>query len=108
VSVGVELLEARPPDDSAAFDHVVEASLHNASGRLVVMGCTDYEPDAERFAVPPGWLRLRVARSNLLNAFRADIASDDKPGTIERLRLQVWPAAQDDLAVVKSWSPPDD
>lgn len=107
VSVDVELLDACPVDDSAAFDHVVEASLHNVSGRLVIMGCTDYEPDADRFDVPPGWLRLRAARSNLLNAFQADAVPDDSAETMESVRLQVWPAARDDLVVVKRWSPPE-
>jgi hypothetical protein len=105
VSVSVEVLQAAPSDDSAAFDHVVEASFHNVSGRLVVMGCTDYMPDAERFAVPSGWLRLRAAQSNLPAASRAGVASDEAPETIQRVRLQVWPAARDDLVVIKRWSP---
>src|SRR5689334_20602985 len=45
VAVSVELLSGPPADDSADFDHVAEASLRCSSGRLVVMGCTDYEPD---------------------------------------------------------------
>ena len=49
VAVTVEMLDAAPEDDSAAFDHVVEGSLEVPSGRLVVMGCTDYEPEAARF-----------------------------------------------------------
>jgi hypothetical protein len=53
----------------------------------------DYEPDAERFTVTPGWLRLRASRSNLLAAFRADIASDDDPESTEKV-LQIWPAEQ--------------
>jgi hypothetical protein len=105
VLVTVEILEGIPVDDSAAFDHVVEGSLLNSSGRLVVMGCTDYEPDAARFTVAPGWLRLRASRSNLEVAYRADITSDESPETIERVRLQIWPAEQGDLVVAKRWQP---
>jgi hypothetical protein len=106
VLVGVEVLPSRPTDADAKFDHVVEASLRSDSGRLVVMGCTDYEPDAARFAVPAGWLRLRVAKSNLDQAYALGIESDEVPETMERLRIQVWPAEPTLAVVVKQWSPP--
>jgi hypothetical protein len=106
VRVTVDILDTPPPDDRAGMDHVVEASLRSASGRLVVMGCTDYEPDARRFAVPPGWLRLRASRWNLERAYRADVASDDDPATMERVRVQIWPARPGEPAVLKRWQPP--
>ena len=65
VRVDVEVLEAAAVDDTATFDHVVEGSIQVPSGWLVVMGCTDHQPDAARFAVAPGSVRLRVSRSNL-------------------------------------------
>jgi hypothetical protein len=106
VAVTLQLLNAAPEDDSAAFDHVVEGSLQVPSGRLVVMGCTDYEPEAARFGVAPGPVRVRVARSNLAEAQRLGIDSDDDPATMERLRLQVWPAPHDGPVVIKRWKPP--
>lgn len=106
VQVSVEVLDAPPPDDRGDFDHVVEASVHNSSGRVVVMGCTDYEPEATRFAVTPGWLRLRASRGNLDRAFRADVASSDDPETTERLRVQIWPDEPTDPAVLKRWQAP--
>jgi hypothetical protein len=106
VLVGVEVLGSRPADDDAKFDHVVEASLRSDSGRLVVMGCADYEPDAARFAVPAGWLRLRVAKSNVDQACALGIDSDEVPETMERLRIQVWPAEPAPAVVVKQWSQP--
>ncbi|MFI7279085.1 hypothetical protein ACIBOV_02310 [Micromonospora chersina] len=106
VAVTVEVLEAAPEDDSAEFDHVVEASLHVSSGRLVVMGCTDYEPEAARFGIAAGPVRVRAARSNLAEAERLGIDSDDDPATTERLRLQVWPAPHTDRVVIKRWRPP--
>jgi hypothetical protein len=106
VAVSVEVLEGSPDDDAADFDHVVEASLCCSSGRLVVMGCTDYEPDARRFPVAAGWLRLRISQSNLDRAYEAGIDSDDDPETMERLRLQAWPAAEMPVVVAKRWRPP--
>lgn len=107
VAVTLEVLEAAPQDDSAEFDHVVEGSLHVPSGRLVIMGCTDYEPEAARFAVPEGPVRVRAASGNLAEAERLGIDSNNVPVTMERLRLQVWPAAHGDRIVIKRWKPRD-
>jgi hypothetical protein len=106
VAVSVEVLDGPPADDSIDFDHVVEASIRCSSGHLVVMGCTDYEPDARRFPVAATWLRLRASQANLERAYQAGIESDVDPETMERLRLQVWPAEQEPVTVVKRWSSP--
>ena len=105
VDVTVDVLDHEPIDDSTEFDHVAEASLRSASGRLVVMGCTGYEPDADRIAVPAGWLRLRASRRNLDAAWAADLASDDDPETTEQLRVQVWPAEPAQTVLIKLWQP---
>lgn len=105
VAVTMQVLEAAPEDDSAEYDHVVEGSLQVPSGRLVVMGCTDYEPEAARFGIPAGPVRVRAARRTLSEAERLGIDSDDDPATMERLRLQVWPAPQADPVVIKRWKP---
>jgi hypothetical protein len=108
VQVSIETLSSPPASDEADFDHVVEASLKTESGRLVVMGCTDYEPDAARFEVPPGWLRLRASRSNLDTAAALDVDSGKAPETMERVRIQVWPADPKDVTVIKRWNAPQD
>jgi len=103
VRVAVEVLDRAPADDRAHFDHVVEGSIEVRSGRLVVMGCTDFEPDAVRVTVPEGWLRIRVARSNLEAATRLGIHSDKERATTEHVRVQLWPAASAPPAVLKRW-----
>src|SRR5215469_5922681 len=65
-------------------------------------------PDAARFGVPRGWLRLRAPRSNLDTAVALDIDSAKTPETMERARIQVWPAAPADAAVVKRWNAAQD
>ncbi|MBC9714625.1 hypothetical protein H9Y04_18875 [Streptomyces sp. TRM66268-LWL] len=104
VSVTVTVLPQEPIDDSAEFDHVVEAGLHVSAGRLMILGCTDYGPDAATFPVRPGWNRVRASRSNLARAARADIDSDETPETTEKIRIQVWPAPELPPKITKRWS----
>ncbi|MFJ2930610.1 hypothetical protein ACIPIU_37060 [Streptomyces massasporeus] len=104
VSVTVVVLPQEPSDDSSEFDHVVEAGLDVSLGRLMVLGCTDYGPDAATFEVPPGWNRVRAARSNLARAAQADIDSDESPETTEQIRIQVWPAPESPVKIIKRWS----
>ncbi|MET7367553.1 hypothetical protein ABZS61_17180 [Streptomyces sp. NPDC005566] len=106
VAVRVDLLGGEPGGDSSEFDHVVEASLHVPSGCLVVMGCTDYLPEAPRFEAPAGWIRVRASRRNLASAVRADIESDESSETIEQLRLQAWAAPQTAPQIIRRWSRP--
>jgi hypothetical protein len=108
VSVTVAVLPQEPSDDSSEFDHVVEAGLDVSSGRLMVLGCTDYAPDAATFDVPSGWNRVRVSRSNLARATQADIDSDKSPETTEKIRIQVWPAPESPAKITKRWSQPGD
>lgn len=51
VPVTVEVLETAPPALLECFDHVVEGSLEVNSGTLVIVGCTDYLPDAARLPI---------------------------------------------------------
>jgi hypothetical protein len=105
VSVSVQALDQPPTYDVASFDHVVEGSIHVPSGRLVVMGCTDYEPEARRFNIPAGWIRVRASRSNLAVAGSLGIESDNDPTTMERILLQLWPAPAGPTVLLKRWTP---
>jgi hypothetical protein len=101
VAVNVRLLDDEPDDDSAGFDHVVEASLHVPSGRIAVLGSTDELRGAAHFPVPSDRVRIRASRWNLAAAYRADIDSDKSPETTEQIRLQIWPAPQAPSRVIK-------
>ncbi|MEU6758376.1 hypothetical protein [Streptomyces sp. NPDC046685] len=106
VAVSVDVLADRPDDDSDDFDHVVEASFHTPSGRVVVMGCTDYLDDAARFEVPAGRIRARASRRNLAAAVRW-LESDEESEATEEVRLQIWPAPFSAPHVVKRWTQPE-
>ncbi|MCX5206487.1 hypothetical protein OG897_34410 [Streptomyces sp. NBC_00237] len=84
------------------------------SGQLVVMGCSDYFPDAPRFSGPAGWIRVRASRRNPAATVDADIDSDESPENpenpenMEQVRLQPWPAvhqAHSALRVLQRWEP---
>jgi hypothetical protein len=107
VLVTVQVRDQPPTDDITGFDHVVECSLQTPSGRLVVMGCTDFQPDAPHFVVPEGCVRVRVAKSHLAAAYEAGIDSDDDPANMERIKIQIWSAAPAPPAVLKRWMRPE-
>ena len=54
VSVEIYFVTAKPIFDLSGYDHAAEASFSVPSGRLAVLGCTDYLPDAKHFDVQPG------------------------------------------------------
>jgi hypothetical protein len=95
VPVTVDILEHAPEDDFSEWDHVVEAGLDVASGRIVIAGCTDYFPDAKRVEVPPGTYRVRVSYGAL------DTLSEDGLSGDDRYRLQLWLAASTAVRILK-------
>ncbi len=107
IAVSVEVLAEAPSDDKSEFDHVAEGSIYCSSGQLVIMGCTDFEPDARRVPVVTGWLRLRAAQSNLDRAYETGPESDEDLLTMEQLRVQVWPEGASPSVVTKRWRPKD-
>jgi hypothetical protein len=92
VGVDIEVLNGRPGDQAEPYDHITEASLETKSGALVILGPTDYEPDAPRVSLFPGSWRLRSSHAGL------------RHGT-ERIRLQLWPAPPAAPEVLKRWQP---
>lgn len=70
-----------------------------SSGGTVTRVVTRHMP------VPAGWLRIRVAKSNLEVAARLDVDSDEAPETMERIRIQAWPSAPEATVVLKRWQP---
>jgi hypothetical protein len=97
VRVELAVLDAEPPDDSAEQDHVTRAAIHSESGRLAVLGCSDYLPDAARLALPrPGAWEARVSHRGLARGK-------------ERIRVQLWPSSLGRVGwarVDKRWTPP--
>lgn len=58
VPVEIHVVESPPEIDWEKFDHAVEAPIIFSSGRVAVMGCADYLPDAAKLEITPGSYRL--------------------------------------------------
>jgi hypothetical protein len=85
VPVEIDVLSAPPVEDFSAYDKVNECSLELPSGRLVVMGTTDYFPDAPRITVLPGTYRMRIYYKNLENLSEDGLDGEDS------YTIMLWP-----------------
>jgi len=92
VPVLLEFHDTAPELDLDSWDQVNECSITVSSGRIVVAGCMDYFPDAQRFDLAPGTYRVRISYGSL-----TDLSEDGLEGN-DRYRLQLWPAPQADEA----------
>ena len=103
VPVMIEVRQTAPGDDTAGWDHVVEASLELPSGRLAIDGCLDYRPEASRYAmaehetsphisVSPGSYRVRVYYGNLDSIHEVTTPDGVAEVSDEHYRLVLWPA----------------
>ncbi|WP_156959670.1 hypothetical protein [Nocardia sp. BMG51109] len=118
--VAVEVAD-EPSAVGADAEVVLECSLRADSGRVVLGSPTLPAADGPAFDVPAGWLRLRVSmawwpdewESLRVETVAADdldedsipLYSRDKPSfeILNRVRLQLWPAAPSDPALVRGW-----
>jgi hypothetical protein len=87
-AVEFECCESMPRIDKSPWEHIVEAPLSLASGRIVLASPSSHLPDCPRVVVAPGRYRVRVASHRLVRG--------------ERERFLVWQCAPAPVAVIKS------
>lgn len=97
VSVEVEVLDRSPEIDLSAWDNAVEASINIPSGRLVVMGCTGYLPDAPRISLKPGTFQLLSVAGGI-----DTIQSEWEPAE-DLYRVYLWPGTAREPRLIKRW-----
>lgn len=95
VPVEVQIHDGPPDLDLSPWDHVNECTVDVSSGRLVVAGCTDYEPDAARIEVSPGVYRARILYGSL------DSLSQDGLDGNDHYVVQLWPGGEGEILVLK-------
>jgi hypothetical protein len=97
VPVEVHVLGAEPAMLLEGYDHVVEGAFRSPTGRLVVMGCTEYFPDAPRFEIPPGSYRFLYLISGVQT-----IKAEWEPAE-DLYRLYIWPGEVRSPHLLKHW-----
>jgi hypothetical protein len=84
VPVTVEIHTNEPELDSEKWDRVNECSLSVPSGKIVIAGCTDYFPNAERIVLEPGTYRVRISYGKLKSTSADGLDGED------HYRVQLW------------------
>jgi hypothetical protein len=75
VPVNVYIQNVAPILIESEFDKINTSSIECLTGRLVVAGCSDYFPDAQRINIVPGKYNVKVGYKNL-----EDISDDGLEG----------------------------
>src|SRR5262245_50070485 len=95
VPVIVEVLDAPPTEPLDQWDHVTECSIDIPTGRLVVAGCTDYFPEAQRIQLAPGAYRARIFYGRLHSLSEDGLNGDD------HYKVSLWPGETAGPVVLK-------
>ena len=97
VSVEIEILDQAPAIELSAWDNAVEASINIPSGKLVVMGCTGYLPDAPRISVSPGSYQLLSLAGGI------DTIQTEWEPAEDLYRVSLWPGPVREPNLLKRW-----
>jgi hypothetical protein len=87
VPVSVEIYDRNPTLELEKYSRINECSLEAASNKLILVGCTEYLPEAARIEVEPSIYRVRVLYGNL------ETVKDDWEGE-DFYVLQLWKDAE--------------
>jgi hypothetical protein len=95
VPVTVEVHDGEPEEDFELWEQINECSINVPSGKIVVAGCTDYFPDAERISVEPGTYRARIFYGDL------DALSEDGLDGDDKYKVALWRGVAIEPKVIK-------
>lgn len=98
VPVEVAVLDSDPSIELGSVDHAVEGSVQIPSGRVVVMSCTQYFPDASRFSVAPGVYCVLAVMTGL-----ATIQNEWEPAD-DKYTVYLWPGEARSPRLLKHWN----
>ena len=97
VPVNVRISNSDPGINFDLWDHIVECSIAVPSGRLVVLGCTDYLPEAQRLEMLSGTYQARICYGNL------DTISVNCLDGTDHYTVDLWQGQMQKLQVIKQW-----
>lgn len=97
IEAEISVLESEVTIDPSGYDHIVEASFAIPTGKLVVMGCTDYMPDAPRIDLRAGNYQVLYAVSGV-----DTIVTEWEPAQ-DKYALYLWPGMPREAKLIKHW-----
>jgi len=89
VPVKVIIDELRPSIDAEKWDKINECSIIIKSDKMVVIGCTDYYPDAARITITPGIYRVVICYGGL------NTLSEDGLDGNDHYEITLWPEIEE-------------
>lgn len=98
VPVEIVVVDDDPQVSLDDVDHAVEGSIQALSGRIVVMGCTQYFPEAPRFEVPPGTYRVLAVMTGVETIQNEWDSADD------HYIVYMWPGSVRQPKLLKHWN----
>lgn len=98
VPVEIVVTDGDPLVSLDEVDHAVEGSIEISSGRVVVMGCTGYFPEAPRFSVQPGTYRALAVMTGI-----ESIKNEWEPAD-DRYTVHLWPGSVRPSKLLKHWN----
>ncbi len=101
VDIEIDVLSEKPEIDYSEWGNVVEASISIPSGKLVVMGCTGYLPDAKRIDVIPGDYQLLSLAGGI-----DSIKNEWEPAN-DLYKVLLWPGPIREPKLIKGWKQKD-
>jgi hypothetical protein len=97
VAVDIEVFDQSPEIDLSTWDNAVEASISIPSGKLIVMGCTGYLPDAPPIEVQLGTYQLLSLAGGI-----ETIQNEWEPAE-DLYRVYLWPGPEREPYLLKQW-----
>ncbi len=98
VTVEIEILNSPPIINLADWDNAVEASITIPSGKLIVMGCTDYIPDAPRIDIQPATYHC-ISLAKGLDTIKTEWESAN-----DLYRVCLWPGSYRTPQILKKYN----
>lgn len=97
VDVEIHVLDNKVTIDRSKYDHIVEASFSLPTGKLVVMGCTDYMPDAAHIDLQAGNYQVLYAVSGV-----DTIKTESEPAE-DKYIIYLWLGDLRESQLIKHW-----
>jgi len=99
VAIDLHIVNGPPAIQLEHVDHAVEGAFTSPTGKLAVMACTEFLPDAPQLQIQPGTYRFIYVVSGAQTIQTEWDPADDL------YSLYIWPAQRREPRLLKQWTP---